>query len=143
MKILKKLFGKSDVKIHVDEIADSNKRLLGSSVIVAEGSNANGQWIKFGDGTMICQTRLTLGPISGATGALFQSENIQWTYPQKFIDSKVMLEGFVQYGTAGAWIASSSTNSNESMCVFRLMCSISAASTNIGTNLVAHGRWKE
>jgi len=110
--------------------------------IVESGSNENGRWTKFADGTMICQTRMILGPINASSGTVFQSSNIEWQYPQKFINSEVMLSGFIQYGTAGAWIGSSSTNSNPATGFFRLMSYISTASTDIGTNLVAHGRWK-
>ena len=53
MKIWKNLFGKNE-KINADEIAVAPGLLLGGAVIVESGSNANGRYVKFGDGTLVC-----------------------------------------------------------------------------------------
>ena len=56
MKVLKNLFG-NNTKISASDIAikDSNNkaRILDKSVIVDSGSNENGSWVKWADGTMV------------------------------------------------------------------------------------------
>lgn len=78
----------SDAVDDVTEVIDS---------IIESGSNANGNWIKYSDGTMICW-HTVLGNTfdctqSGGTGRYYyvdtnnSSENSkQWTYPQAFIN---------------------------------------------------------
>lgn len=88
MKVFKNLFGKGD-KIHVNEIAYKDLqdivRLLGWGVIVESGSNANGAYLKFGDGTMICyRSDLTLNYVDGDL-------NVKWTYPQPFSEVPTVL----------------------------------------------------
>ncbi len=89
MKVFKNLFGKGD-KIHVNEIAYKDLqdivRLLGWGVIVESGSNSNGSYIKFGEGTMICyRSDLTLN--YHVDGDL----NVKWTYPQPFSEVPTVL----------------------------------------------------
>lgn len=76
MKILKKLFG-GNTKIHVDEIADSQGRLLSQSVIVESDNNANGRYIKYADGTLECYRTLT-----NTTGSF----GTTWAFPMPFIE---------------------------------------------------------
>lgn len=55
MRVHKNFLGTSGQdKIHVDEIAVTPDLLLGGAVIVESGSNANGEYRRFGDGTQIC-----------------------------------------------------------------------------------------
>lgn len=142
MKILKKLFGQSEVKIHVDEIAVASGRLLGASVIIESRSVGNSRVIKYGDGTMICTTYRTNGPITAPVGSLFTSGNIVWDYPEPFIAGDVTLLGFVRYGYGNVWLSSSSINSDGNKGVYRLMAPNKAETTDVGVVLMAFGRWK-
>lgn len=64
MRVLKNLFG-NNTKISADNIAikDNNKGItlneyLDSKIIYDSGSNSNGSWIRFNDGTMVCTKNL-------------------------------------------------------------------------------------
>ena len=57
------------------------------SLIPIRGSDTNGEWIKFPDGTMICTiTMVDLPSIDIAHGSLFRTPSIPWTFPQVFAD---------------------------------------------------------
>lgn len=60
---------------------------LASKAIIESGSNTNGIYIKYGDGTMICYNNKIFSnvPMTTATGALFTTGELSWTYPIKFI----------------------------------------------------------
>lgn len=53
--------------------------------IIERNSNANGEYVKFADGAMICQLTMTYKPGSSATGALYISAMNTWTFPAAFI----------------------------------------------------------
>lgn len=146
MKILKRLFG-GDIKIHVDEIVDSAGKLLGESVIVESGSNENGRWIKWADGTMITsfneikpanQFTSTNRTLSGLT---IYTYTLPYTYPQPFVglptvvyngsgDGSNAFQSFRAFGTSGR---------NVTLAVE----SLGQISPNIRHNAVCIGRWKE
>lgn len=80
----------------VEDNADTKKitkanlvSFLGS--IVESGSNVNGSYVKFADGTMICflVENLSSVAISVTAGQLRRSETITWTFPTQFISGPV------------------------------------------------------
>lgn len=65
------------------EVINSNFKNVG---IVASGTNVNGEYIKFGDGTLICYSlKRTLAYSSAYT------LNNDWTFPIPFVDNKIFL----------------------------------------------------
>lgn len=60
--------------------------LLTNSVIASSGSNSNGSWIQFADGTMICHHRVNFNTTLDiqAFGGYVRYVG-QWTYPKAFI----------------------------------------------------------
>ena len=62
--------------------------------IVESGSNDNGSWIKYSDGTMICRNIFLIANVTFtelATGINY-SETQTITYPQEFIDNDVSVK---------------------------------------------------
>jgi len=58
-----------------------------TGAIIESGSNANGEYIKFADGTMICQKSVTTNNITNAWGTLYQSDSSPvGIFPAEFID---------------------------------------------------------
>ena len=58
-----------------------------TGAIIESGSNANGEYIKFANGTMICQKSVTTNNITNAWGTLYQSGSSPvGTFPAAFID---------------------------------------------------------
>lgn len=79
-------------KIHVDEIAVAPGLLLGGAVIVESGSNANGEYVRWGNGLQVCwgKKSFTLPPTthSSSTGLYLvhgsYSDALTITYPKSF-----------------------------------------------------------
>jgi hypothetical protein len=66
--------------LDVKGIVSANNFFVGSAPIVESGSNANGSWIKYADGTLICATdtmRLNAQAINTGTSAI-------WIFPVAF-----------------------------------------------------------
>lgn len=57
-----------------------------TGAIIEKGNSANGEYVKFGDGTLICMMGLDMSgqAIATARGALFGSAQFTWTYPAAF-----------------------------------------------------------
>lgn len=51
-----------------------------AALMASSGSNSNGSWIRFADGTQICRTAIATG---GAA--------VAWTFPQAFVDTDITL----------------------------------------------------
>lgn len=95
MQVLKNLFGLNK-KISASEIAykdssnnvDTLDNYLSSKTIYDSGSNSNGSWIKYADGTMICYKRQTFNNVAIATawGTLYESTKLELgDFPQPFV----------------------------------------------------------
>ena len=51
-----------------------------TGAIIERGSNANGEYVRFADGTQMCTSVILVGPWAANTSA-----NATWTYPARFI----------------------------------------------------------
>lgn len=90
MKVFRNLFGDNS-KIHVDEIAykdlEGIARLLGWGVIVEEGSNSDGKYVKWGNGWQVCTANVVVD---------FSNNDIQsFPYPSEFIDVFHVSKGYI------------------------------------------------
>lgn len=141
MKILKKLFG-GDAKIHVDEIAVTPGVLLGSTVIVESGTNTNGNYIKFGDGTLICTHWVTLtGLNSVAYGSVFRTPAQDWKFPSKFVGYP-SVSVYPSSGIDFFWGGNATGGLGNDHAGFSVFRPIAFTNMNITVNLMAIGRWK-
>lgn len=56
-----------------------------TGAVIERGTNANGDYIRFADGTQICQGTVTVPNVSTAVGSIFSSSTTPtWTYPSAF-----------------------------------------------------------
>lgn len=93
MKILSNLFG-NNTKINASAIAikkaDNTADTLDNCVIVDSGSNSNGSWIKWADGTMICSNTVQYTNVAITTvwGSFYESSKLSLggNYPVPFIE---------------------------------------------------------
>lgn len=71
--------------------------------VIERGSNTNGDYVRFADGTQICTSpSIPTGPISTPAGALWQSGHLAWTFPAAFAPGMPpILTG--ESGNTGAW----------------------------------------
>jgi len=66
---------------------------VGGDPIVESGSNSNGEYTKFADGTMIClitQIRVCNGLGSGSLTDMYRSFPYDWTFPVSFVGTPVL-----------------------------------------------------
>jgi hypothetical protein len=100
--------------------------------IIDQGSNADGEYIRFSNGTMICQI---FGISSGSTG------DATWTFPFTFANTNIVIGGTPlgqnRYVTPGAGLGPTTT-----LTSFRVFISDTGGLSNIDCNLSATGRWK-
>jgi hypothetical protein len=59
-----------------------------TGAIIERGSNANGEYVKYADGTMICQLRQAWSTGAWSSyGSLYQSGVTTWTFPVSFVNT--------------------------------------------------------
>lgn len=104
------------------------------------GSNVNGSFIRFADGTLICTGLMTIGPISTAVGSLFTtSAETTWTFPAGFLTGTEPVTSASTRGSQTVW-----ANNRKALVTSSLVRVISATSIagNLDVELSAIGRWK-
>lgn len=109
-----------------------------TGAIVERGSNANGEYTKYADGTMECWlTRTDTTAISTVLGSGVRSGGLSWVFPQPFISAPTC------HATPGATsctgAAASASAGNAASYVYTAPAS--QASTTLTVNLSAKGRW--
>ena len=110
-----------------------------TGAIVERGSNANGDYVRFADGTQICQAVLTSTAVSTASGGLFtNATEIGWTFPANFATgTEVALGGGVK-SVSVVWL--NARRITHSTANIRLISTTSLAS-GPDFNVFAVGRW--
>jgi len=112
----------------------------GSGAVIESGTNSNGSYIKFGDGTMICRGHTgTFYATSNQGGALYYSNGATFTYPVTFF-YKPEVSGVV-FDNNGS-VACFPFNYNEE--TFRISIGVFATTTGglASVGFIAYGRWK-
>lgn len=135
-----------DIKTNKDEVAydddgaDFIPNTLSSGAILEKGSNSNGEYTKFADGTMICRfVSASLSTTSTTmTTPIKRSAGQTFTYPVAFIGTPHVSPNCVYVSAAYSWGAASSVNAST---VTIFIISSSASSTAYG-GYIAIGRWK-
>lgn len=107
--------------------------------VVERGSNANGDYVRFADGTMICTHRADHGATAvSAAGNVFAKSTLSWTFPANFIAAaRVSVTGSSQTNQY-TW-GSASTPSGVST-TYAILCH-TAGSPYLAADLIAIGRW--
>ena len=128
----------------VKGMADGAEAIQANFTAIGEtekGTNENGTYIKFGDGTMICYNRVALSSINMQSpwGSLFISPKLPTTFPATFFASPVVSVSMENLTGDGAiWM-----NESSEVGSFNGRFVRGAALTFTGTmGWVAVGRWK-
>lgn len=111
--------------------------------IIEYGSNANGEYVKFADGTMFCSfSSLGSYAVQTAVGALFgESAMRTWTYPAAFAAAPHVV---ASAGRATADVFTPLLHAgvpNANSCNYRSLSATSSASLGVVITLTAKGRW--
>jgi hypothetical protein len=81
---------------------------LPTGAVIERGSAANGEFVRFADGTQICtRTNLSVSNAATASGSLFRSADVAWTFPASFAVAPVVtgnvddIDGWLVAGVPG------------------------------------------
>lgn len=111
---------------------------IATGSVVERGSNANGEYVKHADGTMIC-TRGTLSAANASTalGSLFRSADVAWTFPAAFINTThLVVSGDVD--DADSWLSANTVTTTG--CNLRALAGATKAGA-LTLRAMAVGRW--
>lgn len=111
-----------------------------SNTVVAHGSNNNGNFVRYSDGTQICWGQpMTYGGVNDPIGSIYRTDFQSWTYPAAFDDTyppSVASSGAL----ANRWASPSGQTTNGS-CSIRMYSPVVTTQTSI-LNVIAVGRWR-
>lgn len=113
-----------------------------SSRTISSGSNSNGSWTKFYDGTMICtmSIEVTDQGVTNAYGSLYQGTRI-WVYPVAFLNVPTVSCDMWQCASGASW--GTVAEKYSSQCTLRGFDVVQrAVGTITKISATAIGRWK-
>lgn len=110
-----------------------------TGAIIERGSNTNGEYVKFADGTMICTSATSQTDTVGSSfgGGFIGAEQI-WTYPATFA-APPAFSPFVRGTGSFTWAIQNGTNATTGR-YYNAAVVAQAAKTYAGS-LIAIGRW--
>lgn len=112
--------------------------------IVESGSNANGNWTKFADGTMICRvsrfTGLPANSATGPNGSMFRSSPFNVPFPQTFTELPSVTSN-VDSDSGFSWTALGDAATSTSKANLTVFSPINS-NNSVKVSLIAIGRWK-
>lgn len=113
--------------------------------VIESGSNSNGKWVKYADGTMICYgtTLMPTLTMTTAFGSVFETSTATsfGTFPQTFYAAPVVTVTQTTGATATPEQVTDTTTTNIGKAFFWRPTSRSA--TGVNFNWLAVGRWKQ
>ena len=118
--------------------------------VVESGSNNNGSWIKFADGTMICKfTQIINVAVTNAWGSLYGGKFSVHDYPQEFIDIPEASITLVANndGNYGGWIGNKGGTddirpTNKNVGEFVMLRPTTTSNGYYKVQVIAIGKWK-
>ena len=117
--------------------------------ILESGSNANGSYIKFSDGTMVCYSTQLFSNVNCSTawGNIYSNSNDKRNFnnfPVSFVDEPIVTMRLAT-GNADGWIMSANINGGPSTTNpggWQMCRATSNSSCNIYVSYIAIGKWK-
>ena len=113
--------------------------------IIEEGTNANGTYIKYRNGTMICTSRTTLTNIvvGTASGSCYSNDaNINIDFPKAFISRPIV--SLQVTGTTTGWLMTYTATGTPEIKTdgFRIFRTTSRTASTYYIDMIAIGRWR-
>ncbi len=87
-----------------------------TGAIIERGSNANGSYVRFADGTQICWLSRSVTVAWSQDGAVFKASSTKWQYPAAFSDLKAF--SAISVSNQAHWSSSSSFTNSEVEPIF-------------------------
>lgn len=130
----------------LNNLTTPNKNNLVGAInsVVESGSNANGDYIKYSDGTMICTKKVTgQAKITSTWGNLYDTGDNpldlgDWAIP--FIDVPIVSISF--YGANGQWVEGFQTSTTKEKIGKISIASATSKTANAYYNIIGIGKWK-
>lgn len=115
---------------------------INNDIIAESGSNSNGHWVRFYDGTQMCwhkhNAQRAMTSVYGTNKAIFRTaSSVGWTYPKAFSDVTSVVAQPTGWRIKGAYIH---TISASAMSYYPFHYESATATGEVG--LLAIGRWK-
>lgn len=111
--------------------------------IIERGTNSNGEYTRFADGTQICMVSMptTAQAVNTASGTLFQSASVSITWPMPFLATPTVSSfvGRNSSDTISLGITLRIVSSTD--CSFKWWSTFSSASLGVFGSIIAIGRW--
>ena len=113
-----------------------------TKAIIESGSNANGAYVKYADGTMVCSFNHTTEMLaSSATGSVFRSSRLTWTYPVAFISVPDVAISTYSSSNGFIWAGTATENDTTASSVGAYLFASAVTGTGY-LSFMAIGRWK-
>jgi hypothetical protein len=148
-KVEEDLTVEGDIQLDGDLTVDGDATFgsmpfVGSAPIVESGSNANGEYVKYADGTMICTSVSISSNVAAVIGEVSLSSPSTWNFPSVFDDTPTIVAGIVGSpgSSNGAWGEVQSGNRSETSCNVFLVCADKNNRNTGYLKAIAIGRWK-
>ena len=111
---------------------------VATGAVIERGANSNGEYARFADGTQICTVgNLSAANASTASGALFRSADVAWTFPAAFVGTTHLVVS-ADVDDADAWGAVNTLTTTG--CNVRALSSVTKAGA-LAVRAQAIGRW--
>jgi hypothetical protein len=113
-----------------------------TGAIIERGGNANGQYTKFADGTMVCWHSMTQSIATNVViGNQWYGLGTTWTFPATFFAAPIAFTGSARSAAHLVPLVALDTSEGVGGVGFALLNNVSAAATNFLIRVQAMGRW--
>lgn len=111
-----------------------------TGAIIQRGSNANGEFVRYADGTQECWFIYTMSSTPSIPGDLYWN-GAGWTFPAAFIAIPVI--NMTCYGSNGGYVVPTFSTLSASAGVDLFLMNTKASATSFGgqVHMSAKGRW--
>jgi hypothetical protein len=114
---------------------------VGGDPIVESGSNADGSWTRWADGTQIVNARISPDVTLSARGSIFNTR-ISATFPVTFVGTARTLDLSGNHGGGQGWGGKSSTDHTPTVGTFEYYSYATGSGVGTALTYAVIGRWK-
>jgi len=113
-----------------------------TGAVIERGSNANGEYVRFADGTQICTLTIVVTDqaIDSPYGTLFTGTRT-WTFPAPFSQVPAVPPPAFNWGTSASWGHSRSATATTNVVLRAIDIALRQAGTAVYIQAIAIGRW--
>lgn len=108
------------------------------SRVTQNGTNANGNWVKYSDGTMICDVQMVVKLAADATTGV---KSAVWTYPATFINGATEVSVTWSIGTSRPDLRGQTSIGTNSTFATLYYNETAGTATDVSGKAIAIGRW--